>query len=263
MDRLLARLERTLLGRLAIERLTTFIVGGMAIAYVLCMVRPEFVGHMVLVPQLVPTQPWRLVSFLFVPPDSSRLWVLLTLYFTWMVGSSLEQAWGPLKFNLFYLLGAIGVAVAALLTGTWQTNALLNMSLFFAFATLFPDYELRLFFVLPVKVKWLGLLSGAYVAYQFAAGGVGTRVTIVAVFANYLLFFAGHLKALLAGRRTLVRQAARRAEQRPLAEEPAADARACALCGRRQADGADIRVCSCDKCGGGPRQLCLEHARNH
>jgi len=263
MDRLLARLERTFLGRLAIEKLTTFIVGGMAITYVLCLARPEFVLHLILVPELVPSQPWRLVTFLFLPPQTSMIWVLFSLYFTWLIGSNLEQEWGPLKFNFYYLLGAIGTAVAGWVTGTAQTNIYLNMSLFFAFATLFPDYEIRLFFVLPVKVKWMGLLSGAYVIYKFAVGGMSTKVAVGVVFANYLLFFAGHIAALVKGRRALVRQAARRAEQRPQATEREEDARVCAICGKKQEDGADIRVCSCEKCGGTPRQLCLEHARNH
>jgi membrane associated rhomboid family serine protease len=263
MDRLLARLERTFLGRLAIERLTTFIVGGMAITYVLSMTRPGFIQHLYFDPRLVASQPWRLVTFLFLPPPSSMIWVLLALYFTYLIGTSLEQEWGALKFNLYYLLGAMGIAAAGFITGTAQTNEFLNMSLFFAFATLFPDYEIRVFFVLPVKVKWLGLLSAAFVAYQVAVGGTSTRVAIAAVFANYLLFFAGHIAALLKGRRVLVRQAARRAEQRPQAEEREVEARACAICGAKQEDGADIRVCSCEKCGGVPRQLCLEHARNH
>ena len=118
MDRLLARLERTFLGRLAIERLTTFIVGGMAIAYVLSRARPEFMLQLYLVPQLVPTQPWRLVTFLFLPPQRSEIWVLLALYFTCLIGSSLEQEWGALKFNVYYLLGAVGTAAAAWITGS-------------------------------------------------------------------------------------------------------------------------------------------------
>lgn len=262
MDRLLARLERTILGRLAIERLTTFIVGGMAMTYVLCLARPEFEEHLVLIPQLVPTQPWRIVSFLFLPPDRSMIWVFLALYFTWLVGTNLEHQWGALKFNVFYLLGAIGTAAAGFITGVPQTNSFLNLSLFFAFATLFPDYEIRLFFILPIKVKWLGMLSAAFVAYQFVLGGLGTKAAIGVVFANYLLFFAGHIAALARGRRMLVRQAARRAEQRPRADERNADERACAICGAKQDDGADIRVCACEKCGS-PRQLCLVHARNH
>lgn len=263
MDRLLARLERTVLGRLAIERLTTFIVGGMAITYVLCLARPEFARHLYLDPQLVPSQPWRLVTFLFLPPQTSMIWVLFSLYFTWLIGSNLEHEWGPLKFNFYYLFGAIGTAVAGWITGTPQTNIYLNLSLFFAFATLFPDFEIRLFFVLPVKIKWLALISGGYVVYKFVLGGLSTKVAIAVVFANYLLFFAGHIAELVRGRRMLVRQAARRAEQRPKATEREADERACAICGAKQDDGADIRVCSCEKCGGTPRQLCLEHARNH
>ena len=263
MDRLLARLERTFLGRLAIERLTTVIVGGMAITYVLALSRPDFLDHLTLIPALVPSQPWRLVTFLFMPPPTSMIWVLLSLYFTWLIGSNLEHEWGPLKFNLFYLLGAVGTAAAGFITGVPQSNYFLNLSLFFAFATLFPDYEIRLFFVLPVKVKWLAMLSAAYILFKFVMGGVGTKVAIGVVFANYLLVFAGHIAALVRGRRMLVRQAARRAEQRPRATEREADVRACAICGAKQDDGADIRVCSCEKCGGAPRQLCLEHARNH
>jgi membrane associated rhomboid family serine protease len=252
MDRLLARLERTFLARLAIERLTMFIVGGMAITYVLCRIRPDFEFQLYLIPQLVFVQPWRLVTFLF-----------LALYFTWIVGSALEQEWGALKFNVYYLLGAVGTAAAGFITGTFQTNVYLNLSLFFAFATIFPEYEIRLFFVLPVKVKWLALLSGALTVFQFVRSGTSTRVAIAVVFANYLLFFAGHLVELAKGRRMLVRQAARRAEQRPRATEREEDVRTCAICGKKQEDGADIRVCSCEKCGGVPRQLCLEHARNH
>ncbi len=265
MDRLLARLERTFLARLAIERLTMFIVGGMALTYILCRARPEFAGQLYLDPQLVPTQPWRLITFLFLPPSGWELWVFIALYFTWLVGTGLEQEWGALKFNVYYLLGAIGTAAAGFITGTAQTNVYLNLSLFFAFATIFPDYELRVFFVLPVKVKWLALLSAGYTLFQFVRSGTSTRVAIAVVFANYLLFFAGQLVALAKGRRVLVRQAARRAEQRPSArgQEREEDVRVCAICGKKQEDGADIRVCSCEKCGGVPRQLCLEHARNH
>lgn len=260
MDRLLARLERTFLGKIAIERLTTYIVGGMVMAYVLGTVRPEFIAHLVLVPQLVPIQPWRLVTFLFIPPNMNMFWLFFAFYFTWLIGTNLEAEWGTLKFNLFYFVGAIGTAVAAFVTGMPQGNYFLNLSLFLAFATIFPDYEIRLFFFIPIKVKWLALLDAGYLTLLFIQGGIGTRAAIIAALANYFLFFAGHLVALLKGRRLLVRQAARRAEQRPEVRD--VDGRSCAICGVKQADGADIRVCSCEKCGK-PRDLCLEHARNH
>src|SRR5687767_9408440 len=99
MDRLLARLERTFLGKIAIERLTTYIVGGMVMAYVLGTVRPDFIAHLKLVPQLVTVQPWRLVTFVFIPPQTlSTIWLFFAFYFTWLIGTNLEAEWGTLKF---------------------------------------------------------------------------------------------------------------------------------------------------------------------
>jgi membrane associated rhomboid family serine protease len=249
--------------RLAIERLTMFIVGGMGLAYVLCTLRPEFTTHLLFVPALVRSQPWRVVTFLFLPPPQSMFFVLMALYFTWLIGTNLEQTWGALKFNAYYFLGALGTIAAGFATGTAQTNVFLNMSLFFAFATLFPDYEVRVFFVLPVKMKWLGLLSAAFTAYQFIQGGLSARVAIGVIVVNYLLFFGTHLLSLARQQQTLTRQAGRRAEQRGQSAARTESTRACAICGARQEDGADIRVCSCAACGGAARELCLEHARNH
>src|SRR5580698_3588464 len=99
MDRLLARLERKI-GRFAIPHLMTFIVGGMALFYVLSLTRPEILGRMVLdIDAVRRGEVWRLVTFLFLPIGSSMLWILLNLYFAWWVGSSLEQQWGAFKFN--------------------------------------------------------------------------------------------------------------------------------------------------------------------
>ncbi len=262
MDRLLARLERSFLGKLAIPNLTTFIVGGMAIVFVLGMLRDGYLEFLALDPRLVPTQPWRLVTYLFLPPATSPIWVLFALYFTWLIGSNLENEWGAFKLNAYYHVGAIGTTVAALVTKQPQTNVWLNFTLYFAFVTLFPDYEILIFFVLPVRIKWVALIGGAFIVYSFLVGSLGEKAAIGAAFANYLLFFAEHGLSLLKGRRLEVRQRARRAAQGTSTRPPKPAGRACAICGARQDDGADIRVCSCEKCGG-PRDLCLEHARNH
>jgi membrane associated rhomboid family serine protease len=260
MEKLLSRLELKL-GRFAIQRLTTFIVGGMALAFVLSQVREEFLALLVLdLHQVAHGQVWRLVTYLFVPPAQSPIWLLFALYMTWLIGSNLENEWGAFKFNVFYLLGMLGTTAAALITGHAQGNTWINASLFFAFATVFPDFQILIFFVLPVRVKWLGMIAAAGIVYQFAMGDLSTRAAIGAAMINYLLFFGGHLAALVRGRRLSVRQAARRTSMRPA--PPAQESKVCAMCGARQEDGADIRVCTCEKCGG-PRQLCLEHARNH
>ncbi len=274
MEKLLARFERRL-GRYAVPNLVGFIVGGMAIVWVLSLAKPEFQERLSLdIHAVRHGEVWRLVTFLFIPPPSSPLWILINLYFTWWVGSSLEQNWGAFKFNAYYLLGALGTVVAAVVAGP-ATNFWLDASLFLAFATVFPDVTILLFFIIPVKVKWLGLIAGVGIAYAAAMGTWGARGSIAASLVNYLLFFAEHWYDVFKHRGVLARQKVRRADLRavpgPVADaseragkEPSAfGSRVCTICGAREADGADIRVCSCEKCGGQQRTLCLEHARNH
>lgn len=261
MDRLLARLERRL-GRYAIPNLMAYIVGGMAILWVLSMSRPEALERLELDLWAVRRgQVWRLFTFVLIPPRSSPFWLMVNLYFMWWVGSSLERHWGAFKFNVYYFAGVLGAIVAALCTGAASNFWLNDASLLLAFATLFPDVEILVFFVLPVKVKWIGLLSAAPMALAFAMGGWVTKASILASLTGYVAFFAGHWLDAWRGREVRVRQRARRADLE--ASVPVFGHRACAICGAREADGADIRVCSCEKCGGKPRALCLEHARSH
>jgi|CZKU01.1.fsa_nt_gi hypothetical protein len=307
MERILSRLERRF-GRLAIPNLIGLIVGGMAIVFVLTLLKPEFQSRLTL--DLVAVrrgEVWRLVTFLFIPPatsaNSSPVWLLINLYFTWWVGSSLEQHWGPFKFNAYYLLGALGTIVAAVIAGP-ATNFWLDSSLFLAFATIFPNVQILLFFILPIRVKWLGIIAALGIAYAAYSGGWGARGSIAASLVNYLLFFTGHWVAAFNNRGSMARQrsrleslrggapgggvtvgAAKAAKRdgatngRPPARPgpnrfddqgrdqgdnmPVFGTRVCAICGAEEADGTDIRVCSCDKCGGKQRALCLEHARNH
>jgi len=259
MDRLLARLERRI-GRFAIPNLILYVVAGMALFWVLSMTRPEVLGRLQLDMDAVRAgQVWRLFTFLFIPIGSSY-WVLVNLYFAWWVGSSLEQHWGAFKFNAYYLLGALGTILAAVLTGP-QSNTWLDLSLFLAFATTFPDVQILLFFILPIRVKWLGILAALPIGYFLAMGDWGARAAIFAALGNYLLFFGGHWADVLRRRNVQVRQKAKRETFK--GNMPAFGQRTCAICGAREADGVDIRVCSCEKCGGEQRTLCLQHARSH
>ena len=260
MDRLLARLERKI-GAYAIPNLIAYVVGGMALVWVLTKVRPDLLEYLVLDLRAVRRgEVWRLVTFLFLPTDTSPIWVLVNLYFTWWVGSSLEEHWGAFKLNAFYFIGALGTIVAAVLLGP-QTNTWLHISLFLAFATTFPDAQILLMFILPIRVKWVGIVAAVGIAAAFVMGEWDVRAAIGAAVGNYVLFFGGHWWSYWKGRNLQVRQKARLTQFS--AGVPAFGTRVCAICGLREADGADIRVCSCDKCGGQTRALCLEHARNH
>ncbi|MEO7113858.1 MAG: rhomboid family intramembrane serine protease [Polyangiaceae bacterium] len=262
MEKLLARLERRI-GFLAVPNLASFIVGGMALVWVLGSLRPGFEQMLTLdLPAVRAGQVWRLITYLFLPQATSPIWELLSLYWLWIVGSNLEQEWGSFKFNVYYFFGMLGTTIAAWLSGGAVGNIWLNSSLFLAFATVFPEYEIFLFFVLRIKVKWLGLLSAGLLIFEFAMGSWSSRAAITAAMINYFLFFGGTLVAMARSRNLQVRQTARRAESRP-PPPILIEGRKCAICKASEEDGADIRVCTCEKCGGKPRLLCLAHARNH
>ena len=261
MDKLLARLERRL-GRFAVPNLTYVIVACMVIVYVLQMLRPGFASLLVFDLESVKHgQVWRVFTYIFVPPQS-MLFAFLRIWFVWWVGTNLEAHWGPFKYDLYWLVGIIGTTTAAAFTGMdTATSSYLTDTLFLAFATLFPD-ETILLIILPVRAKWLGWLSGALLAFLFVTGTWADRAGILAATGNYILFFAGHWVDWFKSRRLQNRQRARRASMAEPAK-PKTQGRTCAICGKSEDEGADIRVCSCEKCGGKPRTLCLEHARNH
>src|SRR5665648_175947 len=153
-------------GRHAISNLMRFIVFGMAFVFIADLVISSQTGSTltsILVfdrNAIFAGQIWRLVSFVFIPPSSSILFIILSLYFYWLMGSAMEDEWGSFKFDIFYLCGVLGSIAAGLITG-YATNNYLNMSLFLAFALLFPEFKINLFFVLPIKVKYLAYLDAA------------------------------------------------------------------------------------------------------
>ena len=136
-------------------------------------------------------QLWRLITFAFLPPSSSVLWMVLSLYFYCLIGNALENEWGTFRFNIFYLCGLVGNILAGFVTGS-AVNSVLNLSLFLAFAILYPNYQVMLFFLIPVKVKYLALLDAVYFVVQLIFGSWTTRLAVVASLLNILLFFGGN-----------------------------------------------------------------------
>jgi hypothetical protein len=192
-------LERRL-GHLAVPGLMRIVVAFNALIFLMLLVKPDFVDLLYLQPDLVlKGQVWRLVTFVFIPPVEvgsitdhplAVVWAFFYLNFLWLMGEGLEQAWGSFRLNLFYLLGIIGTAIAALcLNVVDETGVFLNLSLFFAFATLFPNYPVLLFFVLPVRVKWIAFVSLGLAFIQFVMGTITSQLAILVSLVNYLIFF--------------------------------------------------------------------------
>ncbi len=263
MDRLLARLERRI-GRFAIPRLAMVIAITSAVVYALDMMRPGFLFRLMLIPQLVAAgEVWRLISWIFVPPGGSLFWTAIAILFYANVGTTLEGTWGSFKLNVYYLIGILGTIAGAFATGMPMTSVYLHPTIFLAWGTLFPNEQILLFFIVPVRAKWIAMFTGAMLAWQVVVGHWGVRVSVLVALANYLIFFAKDLLDLVRGAARVERQRARRAAfERDEDERPK---RACNLCGLTDDDpDADLRVCTCQEvCGGKPTVYCLKHARSH
>lgn len=181
-------------GKFSVQNFMSVIVGMMAIVYVLDFI---FIGRLGIPLSYYLTfnssaifagEVWRVITFALLPPDLSPIFIIFSLYFYWLIGSALENAWGAFKFNLFYLCGMLGTIIAGLIMG-YVTNYYLNMSLFFAFALLYPEFEVNLFFVLPIKVKYLAFADLLIFAYSFAVTTWPYRIAIVVALLNIVLFF--------------------------------------------------------------------------
>ncbi|HIS94700.1 MAG TPA: rhomboid family intramembrane serine protease [Candidatus Ventricola gallistercoris] len=193
-------LERRL-RRYSISNLMQYIVIGQGIVFALLWIWPSLGYRLYSLITLTRTglmhgQIWRLVTFVFVPPSSSPIFILFALYFYYLIGMGLEHRWGKVKFNLYYLVGMVAAVISALITG-YAGNSFLNLSLFFAYAALYPDEEVLLFMILPIKMKYLAALDAALYLYQFIVGSASTRVTIVLCLLNVFLFLGGDIISTL------------------------------------------------------------------
>ncbi len=242
----------------AVPHLTVVLIAGQTIVWALSLSKPEIRGVIALVPARVfEGEVWRLVTFLFYPPITNAIFAFFAWYLLYLMGDALEHQWGATRYNIFLLIGYLATVAASLLTpGAAQTNFYLLESIFLAFAYRFPDFQILLFFILPVKVKWLALIAWIQFFISFALGGWTTRLAILAAVLNFLLFFGRDIwMAMRAGRRRMARQAQRIKEE----HEPV---HRCVVCGvtDKSDPGMDFRYCS--RCADSPC-YCAEHIRNH
>jgi hypothetical protein len=259
----LDRLERNL-GRFAIPGLSLYLVVGQVFATLATLFGLLDPGRLVFVPALARAgQWWRVVSFLFQPPATGGgLFGLVFLVFAWWIfyfmGTALEGHWGVFRFNLFLFVGyALTVGLAFFAPGSPVANGFLVGSVFLAFAYLNPNFELLLFFILPVKIKWLAFVTWVFYVYRFIVGGWPDRLQIVAAVGNFILFFGGDAWNA-AGR--IQRQ---RAVGRPAGPAgPGGPRHRCRICGKTDKTNPELDFRYCSKCAGDPC-YCPEHIYNH
>ena len=219
---------------------------------------------------------WRLVTFLFVPNTFDLFSLAISLYFYYFVGSVLEREWGTAKFTLYYLSGAVltllATVIASLISGNWHLmlsgTYYVNMSMFFAFAMLYPDMQVLLFFIIPLKVKWLAWANAALFAVDILRSLIwfnlsGILFPLIALF-NFFVFFAPdffhfaerkryqHSRQSSSFRKTMHKEEAARHPYR----------HKCAVCGRTDADHPELQFRYCSRCTG-YHCYCQDHIFNH
>ena len=175
-----------------IPNLMLVIAIGNLIAYALSVIDPSRVVYRFLCfspSKILHGQIWRLFTFVLVPfSGGGPLSVVLGIYFTWFVGSALEREWGDFRFNLYVLLGMAGAWLACLLTGSADTYCL-SLSLLLAFAMLYPELQVLLFFVIPLKVKYFGIFAAALWVFSFLSMGMLGKLNYLLCMLGFLLFF--------------------------------------------------------------------------
>lgn len=198
-NRLLDRLEACIGRHNGIPNLMTIIIVGMAATFIADLFLPAVTGQymssllMFDKAAILRGQIWRVLTFVFIPPNSSIIFIIFSLMFYWMLGNSLQAEWGSFRFTAYYVCGMIGSVIAGTITG-YATSYYINMSLFLAVAIIAPDMELNLYGILPVKMKWMAVIYLIPIVLDLVSGGWPQRIAVIVSLLNVLLFFYGNME---------------------------------------------------------------------
>jgi hypothetical protein len=260
------KLERKF-GKYAIHNLMYYVIILYGIGTVLDLVAPGiYYNYLSLNAEMIlKGQVWRIVTFLIQGPSSSILFAIIALYLYYMIGINLEQQWGAFRFNMYFFVGVLGHVLAALIayliTGDSYllSTSYLNFSLFFAFAATYPNMQFLLFFIIPIKAKWMALLNGAYFVYMFFQGNVSTKICIVVSLANFFIFFFGTRNY----KRISPKEIHRKNVYKKAVDRPKGVTKhKCTICGRTEEDGEELEFRFCSKCDGN-YEYCQDHLFTH
>lgn len=291
-------------GKYAVKNISLVLILCYVAGYAISFINGEFLGYLTLDPYaILHGQIWRLFTWIVIPPSSlnpSSLGIFTTfimLFFYYNIGTSLENTWGTWRYNVYlvqgmfftvigsfvwlavlYLTGggssadADAVAVLSRLGSSFFSTYYINMSILLAFAATFPNVQILLMFVIPVKVKWLGILYGVMLAYDFiVSGGVYSldgypfdvglinRIAIASSLLNFVIFFVTSRSRI----HMTPRQIKRRVEfKQDIRRNSKITKHKCAVCGQTEDDDPMLEFRFCSKCNGN-YEYCQQHLFTH
>lgn len=285
--KLLNKLERKF-GRYAIPNLTTYIIVGYVIGYALeifgALMKTNLLGWLTLNPYAVfHGQIWRLFTWVITPPSNFNIFTLVMLFFYFSIGRDLEYTLGRFRYNVYIFSGIImteiGVLImygVAVLTGDVMNQYLfmtfsdqmittyyLMLSIFLAFAVCYPNLRVLLYFIIPVKMKWLAILDGVLLVssfiYYLIHGVVIVCVIILISMLNFLIFFFSTRNY----QRVSPKEIHRKQEfKRKVQSRPTVTVHKCAICGRTEESNPDLTFRFCSRCNGN-YEYCQDHLFSH
>lgn len=283
------KLERKF-GRFGIPNLTVYVIICYVLGYILMYLNPAVLNMMSLdVSKILQGQIWRLVTWVIYPPGSQRLvWFILTIvFFYYPIGTSLERTWGTFRYTLYIFSGLLFTVIAAFLlhfiTGGFVTiggvrfalggslfsTYYISMSIFLALAATYPDLQVLLMFVIPVKMSWMAVFYAVLIVYDIIdyirRGMWFMAVPIVASLLNFVIYYLGT--------RDMNRYNPKEIHRKQQFKKAVAGSRVnsrtggiskhkCAICGRTEMDDPNLEFRFCSRCNGN-YEYCQDHLFTH
>lgn len=280
-------------GKYAIQNLSFVLVICYAVGYLLELFDRSglLISYLTLNPYaILHGQVWRLVTWVLIPPSSGGLFfTLLMLYFYCSIGTSLERTWGTYRYNVYLFQGMlftiagsfllmgycylfkpeISLLGAALTINTPQeyftvismvfSTYYINMSIFLAYAATFPNAQVLLMFIIPIRVKWLGIIYAVMLLFQFLGSTVYGKFAIGASLLNFIVFFLTSRNMMHLNPKQIHR---RQEFKRDVRRNTGITKHKCAICGRTEVDSPQMQFRFCSKCDGN-YEYCEEHLYTH
>lgn len=270
-------------GKYAIPNLTLILIMCYVAGYVLTFTAREFMSYLTLdTYAILHGQVWRLATWLIIPPDTFGIFTVIMLFFYWSLGTQLERVWGVWRYNVYIFSGILLTIIGAFISmgiyyllypgvhplifsvgAQYYSTFYVNMSIFLAYALTFPNNQVLLMFVIPVKIKWLGIIYGLLLVADLGSAVMAKAwfpvTAIGASLLNFLIFFLRarnnmHLRPKQIKRRVEFKQDIRR--------NPRVTKHKCAVCGRTDEDDPNLEFRFCSKCNGN-YEYCQNHLFTH
>ena len=296
---LMYKLEKKF-GHLAIKNLSLVLIACYGVGYLIQFIVPNVMDYLTLDPYaIIHGQVWRLLSWIFITPQDNLFFVAIMLLFYYSIGTSLERTWGAFQYNVYifsglfftvlgsflmmgycYLfrgteLGVVSTAQGAMeyyfrvLSYSFSTYYV-NMSIFLAYAVTFPDHQVLLMFIIPIKVKWMAIVYVALLAFGIVGGLMGNQFGFVYPFAigssllNFIVFFLGTRKGLRKSKaqKEYTKTVNNMKKEQKKASSMGLVKHKCALCGKTEKDGDHLVFRYCSKCNGN-FEFCQDHIYTH